>query len=167
MKKKTLATLLTLTMLATAAVPVFAAEGDVTTDGGTKETAVTYNVASSFTVVIPESVTLTNGTGAGEIKVTDAVIESDKNLTVTITNAVGYDSTNGFQLKNGSGDTVKYTIKNGETNVVKDVAFLTVPAGTAAGSATLTYAAAKATKAGTYTDKLTFTVGTAVATHAE
>ena len=166
MKKKTLATLLTLTMLATAAVPVFAA--DVTTETG-QETTVTYDVTSSFTVVIPESVALTNGTGSGEITVTDAVIDFGKNLNVTITSATNYDAANSaFRLRDGDKESyVKYTIKNGSVDVKKDVAFLTVSAGTATGAATLTYTADKATKAGNYTDKLTFTVGTAVDTPAE
>lgn len=162
MKKKTLATLLTLTMLTTAAVPVFAADENVTTDGGEKKTTVSYEVGSTFTVVIPATVTLTNGTNTGDsgkISVSDAIIPEGKNLTVTITDATNYDTTgNKFRLVDSANPNnyLDYTIKNGEAAVTKGTAFLSVPAGTATGDAALTYTA-KANKAGTYTDQLTFT----------
>ena len=163
MKKKTLATLLTLTMLTTAAVPVFAEDVDVTTETG-QSSIVTYKVDSNFTVTIPKDVTLKDGTGNGAIKVgANAMIPSGKSLTVTITNANKYDEADKkFHLVDTKdpNNTLGYTISTaGIDKVEKDVAFLTVPAGTVAEtSATLSYTADTVIKAGEYEDTLTFTV---------
>lgn len=144
---------------------VSAGAGTIEDTPGTGTTAVEYVVAQEFTVTIPEKVELQSGTPAGtntgDVSVTGAIIEFGKNLTVTITNATNYGgSPAGFRLlDDGTTDNyLSYTIENEGVSVLKDTAFLTVPAGTATGSVTLTFTASPPTKSGTYTDTLTFTV---------
>ena len=169
MKKKTLATLLTLTMLTTAAVPVFAAEGDITTDKGTGATKLTYTATENFIVVIPPNVTLENGIGTGKIEVTSATLDPSHSLNVSITDSKNKDADNAFRmiLTGTSGDTAKYVsyvITDKDDKAVKldsdlSTPFLSVASGVGTGSAELTYTAAKSTASvtGEYTDTLTFT----------
>lgn len=159
MKKKTLATLLTLTMLATAAVPVFAA--DKTSD--TKNVELTYKVESTFTMTIPADTTLTGGTGSSTVSVSDAVIPFGQSLNITIA-STNYD-TDSFRLKDGNNaNYIKYTIKNGSTPISNNDTILSVDSDNATGTVTLNYEAEQAKKAGTYTDQLTFTATVAAPT---
>ena len=155
MKKKTLATLLTLTMLATAAVPVFAA--DKTSDTGNAE--LTYTVESTFTMIIPANTTLTDGIGSGTVSASDVVIPSNKLLNIKV-KSTNYNSTDKFRLKDNNSDNyIKYTIKNGETAIDNEATVLSVAADTAVTPVTLNFALVDLAQkvAGTYTDTLTFT----------
>ena len=154
MKKKTLATLLTLTLLTTAAVPAVAFGVDKTTD--TQNIELTYKVESTFTMTIPADITLTGGTGSSTVGVSDAVIPFGQSLNITIASP-NYD-TDSFRLKDGDKDNyIKYTIKNGATGISNNDKILSVTSGSATESVTLDYEAEQAKKAGTYTDQLTFT----------
>ena len=137
MKKKTLATLLTLTMLTTAAVPVFAADNDVTIDKTTNtgSTNITYKVESTYTVVIPPSITLDTATS---------------------------DGTTIFQLKDTKDHFVSYTIDKEGTTVNLNDKFLSMKGGETLPSVTLNITATGTPKiAGDHTDKLTFTAALA------
>ena len=153
MKKKTLATLLTLTMLTTAAVPVFAEEGE-----GNSSTLLTYTPdPNTYTFVIPPNTTIAaNGTGTGNVKVKDVLLDTGKSLTVSIGT-----STNNFMLKKDESDTngVAYTITKqpDATELKTGDSVLTVASGKGGDSVTLTYKANKPVVVGTYTDTLTFT----------
>lgn len=158
MKKKTLATLLTLTMLTTAAVPAIAFGEDKTTD--TQNIELTYKVDSTFTVTIPAETALTNGKGSSTVSVSDAVIPFGQSLNITIA-STNYE-TNSFRLKDGANDNyIKYTIKNGATGISNNETILSVNSDNATGSVTLDYEAEQAKKAGTYKDQLTFTAAVA------
>lgn len=152
MRKKTLATLLTLTMLTTAAVPVFAAEGDSESTATELQYTPTPN---TYTFLIPETTDITAVDGT-DIGVEDVLLEDGKILTVSIGN-----STNGFQLKDDiGGGSVGYTItEKGKTEpLTTNSPILTVASGKGGGTVTLTFKAdKKPTKVGTYTDQLTFT----------
>lgn len=152
MKKKTLATLLTLTMLTTAAVPVFAAEGG-------NSTLVTYTpTPNTYQVVIPATTTIDagSGEGTGEIKATGVLLEDSKSLKVSIGT-----STNNFMLKKSEDDTngvaYKITKQGDNAELAADSLILTVASGTGSGSVTLAYKADKPAVVGIYTDTLTFT----------
>ena len=162
MKKKTLATLLTLTMLTTAAVPVFAA--DKTNDTGSTE--LTYTVESTFTMTIPADTTLTGGTGSSTVSVSDAVIPSGQSLNITVSSA-NYDTSNSkFRLKDQDKDSnyINYTITKNDNNITGGDSVLTVASGTETGSANLVYKADVTKVAGTYKDTLTFTATVAAPT---
>lgn len=163
MKKKTLATLLTLTMLTTAAVPVFAAG-----EAG-NSTTLTYTVASDYQVVIPPDVPLSseNGTGDVTFQINNALIEFGKELNVSISESTNY-ADGKFHLSDGHENTIEYTIKKDGTDVAISTSFLTVKSGNTTGSAKLDFKTAEdavITAAGDYTDKLTFNVATANSTN--
>lgn len=166
MKKKTLATLLTLTMLTTAAVPVFAADNDVTIDKTTNtgSTNITYKVESTYTVVIPPSITLDTATGKGtiDVAVNKAVITPEETLSVAISKADNSDGTTIFQLKDTKDHFVSYTIDKEGTTVNLNDKFLSMKGGETLPSVTLNITATGTPKiAGDHTDKLTFTAALA------
>lgn len=141
-------------------VPGFAADFELSSET-TQGVPVTFGVAQSFLVTIPEAVALdANGEGSGTVSVSDAILPFGESLTVTITGATNYDA--GFRLKDGDNDSfIGYAIKKGENLIQKDIAFLTVAAGDSTGSIQLDFAASAATIAGQYSDNLTFTVAVA------
>ena len=108
--------------------------------------------------MIPESVTLEDATVTEQIQIygetaeDNVVIPRGKTINVALT-----DSANGFNVKNADGETIAYTV-NGEN----DAENLTTVAECAAGAkkdTNITFAkTGTASYAGTYTDKLTFTV---------
>lgn len=165
MKKKTLATLLTLTMLTTAAVPVFAEEGD------NRATELTYTVASTYTLTIPKTVSWKSADGAGAITITvdKAVIKPDETVNVSILNGDHPDGAdNPFRMIDAKGNFLSYKIEKKEVDETVTVVKLAEPFLSVTGeqtlpaSATLNVTATGTPKiAGDHTDKLTFTAAIA------
>lgn len=153
--------MLTLAMLI-AAFPLYAADSQITTNGGSASTTITYTVPETYTVIIPESATISlnagdidDGSGTIIVSAQDVLLYEDETLSVSVTASQNYSG--GFRLKTGTHTYLSYTIA-GESNVALNTPFFSINAGTTSGSVTLTLTPSTATVAGTYTDTLTFTV---------
>ena len=123
------------------------------------QTVVEYVADPVYTVVIPETVTLTENTVTKQIKIYGATENDDVFIgTSQKVNVALSESANGFKVKTADGDTVDYTV-NGEntTAALASVAECTADDGTKNTDITFTKTGTAA-YAGTYTDTLTFTV---------
>lgn len=168
MKKRNLALLGTAAMLSLALAGTF---GTVTasaktisdTDPSPQTVPVTYNVADTWTVTVPESITIDGGTwtGSGTVSASDVRIEKNTKLTVKV------ESENEWKLKDKThtGNEIAYELKaNGEAFTSKDGnEVLAVEAGNASGSQVLTATVKEeeqkySTGGEAYEDQLTFTV---------
>ena len=119
------------------------ADNEITTDGGTGSTTVTYTVpepGTDFVVIIPPSVTIPQGGTSATMQISvgaGSTLESGKTRSVKLES-----SANNFSLKLGGGDVLSWT--GGEV----------IPA-----AATLTMELTESTDgktAGDYSDTLTF-----------
>lgn len=160
--KKALSLAIAMVLACVFTIPVLATNAN----GG--DTLITYNVASSYVVIIPPSITVSSGTGADEYGVASgSLIEAGKKLVFTITEATNYDTVNNkFRMINSADSTIYlgYSIKDEANNdVVMNTPFLNVLSSEAnAGKKIrLTYSTDNATVAGTYTDMVTITVAMA------
>ena len=126
------------------------------------QTVVEYVADPVYTVVIPETVTLTENTVTKQIKIYGATENDDVFIgTSQKVNVALSESTNGFKVKTADGDTVDYTV-NGEntTAALASVAECTADDGTKNTDITFTKTGTAA-YAGTYSDTLLFTVSLA------
>ena len=126
------------------------------------QTVVEYVADPVYTVVIPETVTLTENTVTKQIKIYGATENDDVFIgTSQKANVALSESTNGFKVKTADGDTVDYTV-NGEntTAALASVAECTADDGTKNTDITFTKTGTAA-YAGTYSDTLLFTVSLA------
>ena len=157
--KKILTLALAAAMLSATGITAFAAPVTADSDPKTGGTTVNYAVDPVYTVVIPESVTLSETDAVtGTIKIygadenSNVVIPSNQKVNVALTN-----SENDFNVKNAEGDTISYTVN--DKNAVAD---LTTVAECDAGEKKDTEVTFKKTGdmvySGTYSDTLTFTV---------
>ncbi|MBO5715881.1 MAG: hypothetical protein J6S23_05765 [Clostridia bacterium] len=152
--KKIISIILALSMISILGICVFAADNSVTVE---------YEVAADYTVVIPESITMTNGSATQTISVTaGSLIYADETLEITISDSANY--ADGFRMVNSKKSDVYlgYTIKAGDTNVALGDTVLTASAEEvfAGKEATIVITAGTPTAAGTYSDILTFSIGT-------
>lgn len=150
--KKLFALLLAITMMATLSVTAFAAEYDTEGDKGMN---VTYSVAPTYTVTIPETVTI--GANGTEKTVSAEGVVVNKGQYVSVTLAAD----NNFTVKTTEGATLTYTVTKGGQPVAAGGELLAVnPASAAGGSANITFAINEADVkyAGTYTGSATFTI---------
>ena len=154
--KKILALALALCLLS--GVAAFA---DVTVNGGSSNTVVTYTISNdeSFLVTIPASLNLSMeyGQPAGDLSVTLSAPNfnvADRKISVALTTAA-------FELSNDANK-IPYTIKDGDTviNVGDVVLNWTSGGGTTTAEKTLKIkgTVSNGLAAGTYQDTLTFTV---------
>ena len=157
--KRILCSLLVLSLLCAG---VALADTNITTDGGTGSTTVTYTVpepGTDFVVIIPPSVTIPQGGTSATMQISvgaDSTLESGKTLSVKLES-----SANGFKLQLAEGsETISYKVeKDGQAvNASGDVLSWTggqaIPE-----AATLTMALTESTDgktAGDYSDTLTF-----------
>ena len=157
--KKIFCLLLALSLLCAG---VALADTEITTDGGTGSTTVTYTVpepGTGYTVVIPASVAIPQGETSTTMQISvgaGSTLESGKTLSVKLES-----SANGFKLQLAEGsETISYKVeKDGQAvNASGDVLSWTggeaIPA-----AATLTMALTESTggkTAGEYSDTLTF-----------
>ena len=114
-------------------------------------TTVTYEVAPTYTVTIPATVTLGE---TAKIEVENVVVEKGKQVEVALTEA------NDFKVATAEGAELTYTVKNGETEVAEGETVLAVnPKDGKTGETTLSFAAPTEIQyAGSYTGTVTFTV---------
>ena len=116
-----------------------------------KSTTVTYEVAPTYTVTIPATVTLGE---TAKIEVENVVVEKGKQVEVALTEA------NDFKVATTEGAELTYTVKNGETEVAEGDTVLAVnPKDGKTGETTLSFVAPTEIQyAGTYTGSATFTI---------
>lgn len=165
--KKIVSVLLALVMALSLGVSAFAT--DVTVDGSqSADTTVTYGLDSSYLVVIPESVVIDTNTHKGEATVSaeNVLLGYGETLNITVANAENEDK---WYLvdKTAADNTLEYTI--GKTDGAADVTNESVVLSVAAGDkwnekveqALYFELAEDVTKAGDYSDTLTFTVDVA------
>lgn len=157
--KKRICLLLALSLLCAG---IALADTNITTDGGTGSTTVTYTVpepGTGYTVVIPASVAILQGETSTTMQISvgaDSTLESGKTLSVKLES-----SANGFKLQLAEGsETISYKVeKDGQAvNASGDVLSWTggqaIPE-----AATLTMELTELTDgktAGDYSDTLTF-----------
>ena len=157
--KKILCLLLTLSLLCAG---VALADTEITTDGGTGSTTVTYTIPEAqtgYTVIIPPSVSILQGETSATMQISvgaDSTLESGKTLSVKLES-----SANNFSLKlAGGSETIGYAVKKDSQTVNAGDAVLSwkgdeaIPAAT-----TLTMELTESTDgktAGDYSDTLTF-----------
>ncbi|MDD2958867.1 MAG: hypothetical protein PHR92_10135 [Lachnospiraceae bacterium] len=152
------------------------ADADITTSGGTADTAVTYTVAStSFTVTIPASVTIDPTAGTGTVNVAldatnykPAYDSGNDAMQIWVFLSKAANRTGGINYLSDGTNKIAYTIKKNGS----DVGIGTSPASNAVidwttrnslntASADLALKVTEtATVAGSYSDTLTFTVKT-------
>ena len=114
-------------------------------------TTVTYEVAPTYTVTIPATVTLGE---TAKIEVENVVVEKGKQVEVALTEA------NDFKVATTEGAELIYTVKNGETEVAEGETVLAVnPKDGKTGETTLSFVAPTEIQyAGTYTGTAIFTI---------
>ena len=160
--KKILSCVLCLAMIASMGVTSFAAEID--TDGGSQETVVTYGMAEGFTVTIPTNFTIDDSKKAtANVSASDVMIAHGATLEVTIS---GNDYVDSWELIDTAEVTnqLTYTIgsTDGGSDIVNGSVVLSVASGEAYNSTvteTMYFTVVdELSKAGEYTDTLTFTV---------
>lgn len=169
MKRKMIAGILTASLVGAMSFPAWAVESTFNQDTATTGSGMNlkYEVKETYTITIPEHVTFAKGdhSKTGKVKASEVLIGDGKELKVTMGSNY-FDSENMvFRMK----DTVstkenylKYSIKRGEISSqieikTNNAEVLNVKAGVSSGEETLTFESADPSKAGTYTDTLTFT----------
>ena len=159
--KKTLSMALALTLALSLAVPAFAT--DITVDGGVGETVVTYGTSQGFTVTIPADFTIDSATqkASADVEAENVLIPYGKTLNVRIS---GDDYVDSWELIDTAEASNQLTYNIGTTeggnDIVNNSVVLSVAAGNTSGATETLYFEVidTLTKAGTYTDTLTFTV---------
>lgn len=157
--KKIFCLLLTLSLLC---MGVALADTEITTDGGTGSTTVTYTVPEAqtgYTVIIPASVTIPQGGTSTTMQISvgaGSTLESGKTLSVKLES-----SANNFSLKlAGGSDTISYKVEKDSQNLSANDEVLSWTGGEAIpAAATLTMELTESTDgktAGDYSDTLTF-----------
>ena len=165
MKKKILTIALVCAMMSAAAITVNAAPiTPQTSDPKNGSTDVSYQVDPTYTITIPESVTLSkDSTVTADITAADVLLEKGKKINVTLTGASNTTTANAttFNAKNNTS-VATYTITAGSTAVELGGE---VASFAADGTQTLTFSAANTDDiifAGAHTETLTFTIAVAV-----
>lgn len=157
--KRILCSLLVLSLLCAG---VALADTNITTDGGTGETTLTYTVpepGTEFVVIIPPSMTIPQGETSATMQIsigTGSTLESGKTLSVKLES-----SANNFSLKlAGGSDAIGYKVEKDSQAVNAGGEVLSWTGGEAIpAAATLTMALTESTggkTAGEYSDTLTF-----------
>lgn len=159
--KRILCSLLVLSLLCAG---VALADTEISTDGGTGETTITYTVPetpSEFTVLIPPSVSILQGQTSTTMEIS---IAGDSTLTADDTLSINLEkSANNFHLKLANGsDTIAYAVsKDGQPLSAGDTVLTWESGESIPAPAKLTMAITENIEektAGDYSDTLTFTV---------
>lgn len=152
--KKLVSIILALAMLSSLQIFTSAEESNVTIE---------YDVAASFTVVIPETISVVGGKATETISVSaGSLIHADETLEITVSASANY--ANGFRMVNSrkSNVFIGYSITEGENRITLGDTLLSATADEvfAGKETTITITATTPTVAGTYSDVLTFSIGT-------
>ena len=162
--KKILSLALVAIMMFSLATTSFAA--NISTDGGSQQTVVTYGMDEGFTVTIPANFTIDSTKKAtADVSASNVMIAHGKVLEVTVSGD-DYDVTGSWELidEAEASNKLTYTIgtTEGGSDIVNNSVVLSVGAGEAYGSTvteTMHFTVIdELSKAGAYTDTLTFTV---------
>lgn len=107
MKKKIISLLAATAMLTACALPVCA--DDITSDGGSVSTKVTYNATSNYVVSIPATVDVSDGAKTETVSLTTANIKSTEKVTISVS---GLDTDKKVTLtnKDDSSKTLKSAV---------------------------------------------------------
>ena len=162
-KKGLVAGVVAVCMMGAMGVNAFAADEAITgaTEETTRKTTLSYKVDQSYTWTVPSAITFTSNelTQTSEVSVSNNVIGEGKVLRITITGNGGNEA---FSIKN-KGDnnthTLKYSVKNGTSDVTSGDSVLEVKAGNNTGKATLNFSLTKdpVETAGEYEGTVTYT----------
>ena len=150
--RKLFALILAIALMATLSVTAFAADYDT---AGEKGMNVTYTVAPTYTVTIPEDVTIDT---AGTEKVVSAdgvVVNKGQYVSVSL------DEDNDFTVRTAQGAELTYTVKKDNENISAGGEILAVnPENGKTGSADITFAIdeTQIKYAGTYKGTAIFTI---------
>lgn len=155
--KKIVSLVLALTLCLSLGVTAFAAEITVNS-AQSATTTVTYGLDSSYTVVIPESVVIDSESYKGDtaVSASDVMLNYGETLNVTVTEidvlVDAADAANTLTYKVGKTD--------GADDVTNGTVVLSVESGNVEGGEQALYfeLTQDVTKAGNYSDTLTFTV---------
>ncbi len=168
MKKLSITAVAIAASLALSSLSAFAAEDpNIIKQDSVNQTGsvnVEYNVNSTYTVTIPNGVSLKDSAVETVIEANNVKLEKGKKIKVTLDSAANTVTDKQFTVKAGTtGDapTANYTISNsrGALGVGGTVAEFLYNGTATSYSETLTYSAPTGVKyAGTYTDSLTFTI---------
>lgn len=163
--KKIASGLLATSMLLAMSTTAFAAGTNISTDGGTGETVISYGMDQSFVVTIPADFIIDGQTNKATAKVSasNVMIGDGKVLEVTIT---GDDYTDKWELidKVEANNKLEYTIgtTDGGNDIISGSVVLAVDAGDAYNKTVEEVmhfeVIGTLSKAGEYDDTLTFTV---------
>lgn len=129
---------------------------------------VSFDVDPAFTVTIPEKVDLAATDVTAEITGQDILLENDKHVVVSLTDAANTVDDTVFTVKTAEGAEANYQIKKGDTALkLNDEIIRFVYDGTVhTFTQELTFTApTNVSYAGTYTDTLTFTVAVETPVH--
>ena len=129
---------------------------------------VSFDVDPAFTVTIPEKVDLANTEVTATITGQDILLENDKHIVVSLTNAANTVDDTVFTVKTAEGAEANYQIKKGDAALkLNDEIIRFVYDGTEnTFTQELTFTApTNVSYAGTYTDTLTFTVAVETPVH--
>ena len=130
---------------------------------------IVYSIAPTYTVTIPDRITLDTATSTAtpavnelEVSASNVVISKGKQVVVRLadTTKTSDGTSKPFAVKTAEVAEITYTVKNGETDVKVGDTVLTVnPETVSSGSTTLKFIAPDdVTYAGTYSGTVTFTV---------
>lgn len=167
--RKWMALVLALALCASMTFPAFAADITQDSEPTSGSTTVAFHVAPTYTVTIPDAVTL-------ERKVAqDGTATYEQQAEVTATNvrlnegnAIQVTLASDFTLSDGATNwTYAVTVGDSSTPVKSNAVVATFGSDPRAQSVTLHFAAADPTYAGRYTDTVTFTVSTVTAAPGE
>lgn len=160
--KKILSCVLCLAMMLSMGTVTFASE--ISTDGGSQNTVVTYGMSEGFTVTIPTNFTIDESKKAtADVSASNVVIAHGSTLKVAVS---GNDYVDSWELvdEEEATNTLTYTIgtTEGGNDIVNNSVVLSVGAGEAYNDTveeTMYFTVTDTlSKAGTYKDTLTFTV---------
>ena len=152
--KKLFAILLTVAMLATLAVPVFAADAPIKGSA-----SVYFEVAPTFTVTIPETVELTEKNTDGVVTYeNDYTISASENLRLKKYEYVSVSLESDFVMETAETATLTYAITVNGTEIENGDEVATFDTSIAAQTATIHIAAGDPEFAGRYEDAVTFTI---------
>lgn len=161
--KKIITLALAAVMVLSASATAFAADTVIGPESEPKNgsTEITYNVAPTYTVTIPDTVNLDTATSTANnmnITASNVVIPKGKQLVVKLTGTSGTD--NALTVKTAEGAEIAYTITKDASNVaVGDTVLAVNPETANNGSSTLKFIAPDSvTFAGIYSGTVTFTV---------